>query len=333
MLSKFPDSDNESEATTEVVDELYRLQNEASTSTATELCNTNSETEVSIEPTVTIDVINQLYHTQNDVSSSDTESCDTHFQSDHYSDPDYVLESNNITNTSLALSSQEASLVDTNQGANFDPEPFSEETDQEASTKKIRPRKRKGNQRHGFKMIQDTCTEKTKGQEQRSNVFSYFISVGGQEHELCMSAFMSVHSIGKKRLTRLKQSKNHPTPPRDLRGLHGKQPCTPEDLNIKIRQHIRSFPTITSHYSRQMNPNKRYLHPNLNIKRMWLLYLGQNEPEEKNKYCTGKNADMRPKVHYSLYKGLFFSEVNLGFGRPKSKTCLNCDRIHSNAVE
>ncbi|GFO32185.1 hypothetical protein PoB_005869000 [Plakobranchus ocellatus] len=35
---------------------------------------------------------------------------------------------------------------------------------------------------------------------------------------------------------------------------------------IKTRQHIKSFPTITSHYSRQMNPNKRYLHPNLNIK-------------------------------------------------------------------
>ncbi|GFN93195.1 hypothetical protein PoB_001970100 [Plakobranchus ocellatus] len=102
-----------------------------------------------------------------------------------------------------------------------------------------------------------------------------------------MSAFMSVQSIGKKRLTRLKQSKNHPTPPLDQRGLHGKQPCTPEDWKIKIRQHIRSFPTITSHYSRQINPNKRYLHPNLNIKRMWLLYLGQNEPEEKNKYCTG----------------------------------------------
>ncbi|GFO24751.1 hypothetical protein PoB_005125600 [Plakobranchus ocellatus] len=143
MLSEFPDSDNESEATTEVVDELCRLQNEASTSTATELCNTNSETEASIEPTVTIDVINQLYHTQNDVSSSDTGSCDTHSQSDHYSDPDYVPESNNITNSSLPLSSQETSPVDTNWGANFDPEPFSEETDQEASTKKIRPRKRK----------------------------------------------------------------------------------------------------------------------------------------------------------------------------------------------
>ncbi|GFO26193.1 hypothetical protein PoB_005269800 [Plakobranchus ocellatus] len=38
---------------------------------------------------------------------------------------------------------------------------------------------------------------------------------------------------------------------------------------------------------------------------------------------------MRPKVHYSLYKGLFFSEFNLGFGRPKSDTCLNCDRIHT----
>ncbi|GFO24627.1 EF-hand domain-containing protein d1 [Plakobranchus ocellatus] len=64
MLSEFPDSDNESEVTTEVVDELCRLQNEASTSTATELCNTNSETEAIIEPTVTIDVINQLYHTK-----------------------------------------------------------------------------------------------------------------------------------------------------------------------------------------------------------------------------------------------------------------------------
>ncbi|KAK3765674.1 hypothetical protein RRG08_026150 [Elysia crispata] len=36
---------------------------------------------------------------------------------------------------------------------------------------------------------------------------------------------------------------------------------------------------------------------------------------------------MKPIVTYSFYKDIFFTEFNLGFGRPKSDTCLICDRI------
>ncbi|GFO32663.1 hypothetical protein PoB_005916800, partial [Plakobranchus ocellatus] len=145
MLSEFPDSDNESEATTEVVDERtgFKMRPLLALLQSYPIQTLKLKPALNLQSPLIFDMINQLFHTQNDVSSSDTESCDTHSQSDHYSDPDYVPESNNITNTSLPLSGQEASPVDTNQGANFDPETFSQETDQEASTKKIRPRKRK----------------------------------------------------------------------------------------------------------------------------------------------------------------------------------------------
>ena len=138
---------------------------------------------------------------------------------------------------------------------------------------------------------------------------------------------MNIHAIGKKRMARIKTSKASCTPPIDKRGMHGKHVRKPEEVREQVRNHIRSFPKIQSHYSRHDNQNKHYLHPDLNVNRMWLLYLEKYEPTEREKYTRNEAENMKPIVTYSFYKDIFFTEFNLGFGRPKSDTCLICDRI------
>ena len=161
----------------------------------------------------------------------------------------------------------------------------------------------------------------------RTNTFSYTVNSQGHEEQVCLNAFMNIHAIGKKRMAKIKTSKASCTPPINKRGMHGKHVRKPEEVREQVRNHFRSFPKIQSHYSRHDNQNKHYLHSDLNVNRMWLLYLEKYEPTEREKYIRNEAENMKPIVTYSFHKDIFFTEFNLRFGRPKNDTCLICDRI------
>ena len=104
--------------------------------------------------------------------------------------------------------------------------------------------------------------------------------------------------------------------------------------------HIKSFPRQVSHYSREKNPNKRYLSENLNVKRMHHLYLAAHEPHvlerEQQIIKARQEQDVIPKrispvISEFRYRMIFNQEFYLGFGLPRSDTCdkLNL-RIESN---
>ena len=80
-----------------------------------------------------------------------------------------------------------------------------------------------------------------------------------------------------------------------------------------VNDHIVSFPTETSHYSRECNPNRKYLSPTLSIGRMYDLY--------KTK-CI---QDGKDPVSSDAYRRIFNNEFNLGFGSIKSDICSRCD--------
>lgn len=85
-----------------------------------------------------------------------------------------------------------------------------------------------------------------------------------------------------------------------------------EGQKVIIREHINSFPAIESHYCRART-NKKYLESNLNIPKMYDLYVSQ---EEKN--------DKRP-VKASYYRYIFCTEFNIDFHVPKSDRCGTCE--------
>lgn len=59
------------------------------------------------------------------------------------------------------------------------------------------------------------------------------------------------------------------------------------DYELVIK-HIQQFPAQTSHYSRKDNIKKVYLSPELNVKRMYELYLEQHEPDVLRGLKPGK---------------------------------------------
>lgn len=76
----------------------------------------------------------------------------------------------------------------------------------------------------------------------------------------------------------------------------------------QVTEHIKMFPKYRSHYSRNSNYKTRYLSPELNIKKMYDLYI---------KHCEEKKII---PVKHSYYRYIFNTEFNLRFHRPNSDT-------------
>ena len=62
----------------------------------------------------------------------------------------------------------------------------------------------------------------------------------------------------------------------DGRGAHGKQKTTTPDIEKRIDDHLKSFPTEGSHYT--LGSTQEFLDSELTGHRMWRLYLKLHEP-------------------------------------------------------
>ena len=105
--------------------------------------------------------------------------------------------------------------------------------------------------------------------------------------------------------------------PSDKRGKHGNRNRIPKDAIQYVKNHISSFPTYMSHYSRVNNPNKRYLSPGLSLGKMYQLYC---------EHCAENNVEC---VKEWCYRRVFNTDFNLSFHHPRSDTCNKCDMLHN----
>ena len=65
----------------------------------------------------------------------------------------------------------------------------------------------------------------------------------------------------------------------DKRGKHSNHPVVGEEVREKIREHIRSYPSRHSHYSRKDNAECVYLPAELSIARLYRDFLEKHNPE------------------------------------------------------
>ena len=82
-------------------------------------------------------------------------------------------------------------------------------------------------------------------------------------------------------------------------------------------------------------PLKRFLNPELNINRMYHLYLEAEEPEvlprereiisARQQGISPLPEKIKPVVEEHTYRKVFNTDFNLGFGLPRSDTCATCD--------
>jgi len=98
--------------------------------------------------------------------------------------------------------------------------------------------------------------------EARSNSFYYHVRLSSGDHvKVCKQAFYQIHGIGKRRVEHLcEKLVSGVLFSGDDRGKHKNRPhATSEELKAQVREHISSFPSQESHYSRHDNKKRRYL--------------------------------------------------------------------------
>ncbi|XP_048243334.1 uncharacterized protein LOC125376055 [Haliotis rufescens] len=193
---------------------------------------------------------------------------------------------------------------------------------------------KKDQDRYLFGLI-DRGTEKkqfrsrsnAEGTRKRSCPFKYHVKLaGGERFEVCYGCFLQVHAIDRARVRHLMDTDNPMSPNPDKRGSHTPKNKTPDDVILKIRNHIASFHPLKSHYSPNDNPHKQYLPANLNIRRMWRICVKEHEPEAWESILQGEKY--KGQIPEQQYRKIF-NEYSLSFGYPRTDTCGTCDLLEA----
>ena len=135
-----------------------------------------------------------------------------------------------------------------------------------------------------------------------------------KNYRVCKQFFLCTLNISQKRFYNV-VSKYRETgvSHTDQRGRHPPVNKLTEDTIDLVKEHINSFPKFISHYTRKDNPNRKYLSPELNLSKMYILY---------KDFCSQRHAE---PVKISKYRDIFNTQFNLSFHRPYTDTCSTCD--------
>lgn len=152
-----------------------------------------------------------------------------------------------------------------------------------------------------------------RGNKQISNL--YHLQKANITVRVCKKFFLQTFQVSDGRVTRaLHKVKNSKSPGEDLRGKHRAAQKISEDQKQFCMEHISQFPAYQSHYSRHDNPDRKYLSPDLNLRKMFSLYV---------EWCRSHNYE--PVKEY-FYRHIFNTKFNLHFHVPRQDTCKSCDQ-------
>lgn len=155
---------------------------------------------------------------------------------------------------------------------------------------------------------------RTEEQSPRGLVNLFYLNTPTETIQVCKKYFLDTFNLSDGRVTRaLQKFREGKSPGSDLRGNKPNPRATPIEVTNFVKQHIESFPHHESHYTRAHNPNKKYLNENLDVTKMYDLYI---------KHCAD-NGQQPVKISY--YRHIFNSQYNLGFHAPNKDTCKRCD--------
>lgn len=172
------------------------------------------------------------------------------------------------------------------------------------------------------------------------SMFSFLYSLQndkGINVRICQKAFCDVHGFGPKRLQILRRKLGQgPELEPDKRGKHSSHCSVAEDVKKLVREHIETFPTRHSHYSRKDNIERVYLPSDLSIARLYRDFLEKHDPdyltlEEENRKRVVAHEPVeilrKPLISEHMYHDIFVTEYNIHFGYPRTDTCSTCDNL------
>lgn len=101
----------------------------------------------------------------------------------------------------------------------------------------------------------------------------------------------------------------------EKRGRNSARKTHRNDLKF-LKNFINKFPSYYSHYGPSKS-EKKFLHPNLNIKRLY------------REYCIVCEFKKRKTLSEWKFRDIFNTEFNLGFHPKKSDSCRTCDKLEA----
>lgn len=168
-----------------------------------------------------------------------------------------------------------------------------------ASTQRVPIKRRRG---RNFKGSARDCS------------YKYFLNIEKESISVCKKFFIDTFDISIGRLHRALKAKIMGN---DLRGkMKGSSRKSDEKLVDVVKDHIKSFPHYEIHYTRSNNPNRKYLRSDLNLRKMYNMYV-ENCEENHTTFLSER-----------IYRKIFKNNFNLSFHPPHKDTCQKCDYLY-----
>ncbi|XP_072387122.1 uncharacterized protein [Diabrotica undecimpunctata] len=160
---------------------------------------------------------------------------------------------------------------------------------------------------------------KTPGSNRKHNL-QYKFRINDKDTQVCKTFFLNTLGVSDRYIyTTWKKTDDAGILEDDRRGKHVAHKKSDKVALEKIRQHIKMFPTIESHYLRAQT-SRVFIDGSLTISEMYRLY--------KNKCIS--DGDICLKKHH--YERIFNYEFNIGFFSPKKDQCSECE-VYKNSNE
>lgn len=155
--------------------------------------------------------------------------------------------------------------------------------------------------------VSDKSSCRTKSDvSKRQKTRTFYMVKGGKKIQVCQGFFLATFCISNTVVENIiKKRSDHNIIEEDRRGKHVPGIKRPDESRISVIEHISSFPRVTFHYRRK-NSSKEYLSHDLNITKMYELYVGK---------C--KTEGIEPEKP-SFYRNIFHTCFNLAFRNPNS---------------
>lgn len=128
---------------------------------------------------------------------------------------------------------------------------------------------------------------------------------------VCKSVFLGVLGVSKHRVSLIaKKFVAHGQLPLENRG-GDKKSVLFGPKKLAVVSFIKTFKCIESHYCRGKTQVRSYLSSELNIKKMWRMYISGTQDESL-------------KVSHWFFRSIFNTKFNIGFGSPRTDVCSKC---------
>ena len=165
------------------------------------------------------------------------------------------------------------------------------------------------------RVVKQRCRTAKQTESRRKFTFKYHLPMQGDKIQVCKKFFLSVLDISEKRISyfhsNLRQAETGVH--REKQSGISKNKGTPTNKRQDVRDHINSFPRVSSHYCRS-DTSREYLEQQLTLPRMYQLY-----------------REVTPDpVKINVYRKIFNEDFNISFHKRKKDCCDHCEEFRVN---